>query len=230
MASLERWDMSAWVAAGARRRGAAGPGGCRFRLFASLGRQSFVSLQGAGVALCSVSSAAAAATCDRMLYFQRQSRQPGTFKMPAFGRHLICGAPPCRMWVAGRRRRLPRRCGSRGLGSRAAYTAQPAAGPRPAAALQLRVSRCCAARRSSDVSLLCLGWRRASCLMMQYAIMCRVWRGGRLRGKQVRRSSHVRQPLPAIPTAGQRQPPSPPGSATQQLLLALIKVPVLSCV
>ena len=34
----------------------------------------------------------------------------------------------------------------------------------------------------------------------------------------------------AAPDLEVRQPPSPPGSATQQLLLALIKVPVLSCV
>ena len=86
--------MSAWVAAGARRRGAAGRGAAASDCRQALAAKALCHFRVAGVALCSVSSAAAAATCDKMLYFQRQSRQPVTFKMPAFGRHLMCGAPP----------------------------------------------------------------------------------------------------------------------------------------
>ena len=48
---------------------------------------------------------------------------------------------------------------------------------------------------------LSLGCQQAS-QHMQYAMMRRVWQGGRLRGKQVRRSCHVWQPLPAISAAG----------------------------
>ena len=51
---------------------------------------------------------------------------------------------------------------------------------------------------------LSLGCQHAS-QHMQYAMICRVWRGGRLWGMQVRRSCRVRQPQPVI-FAAVRQP------------------------
>ena len=112
VASLERWACQhGWrlvPGVGVQQV----PGAAASDCSQALAAKALCHFRVAGVALCSVSSAAVAATCDKMLYFQRQSRQPVTFNMPAFGRYLMCGAPPCRMWLAGRRRRLPRRSGS----------------------------------------------------------------------------------------------------------------------
>ena len=96
VASLERWACQHWrrLVPGVGVQQA--PGGCRAASDCSqaLAAKALCHFRVAGVALCSVSSAAAAATYDKMLYFQRRSRQPVTFKMTAFGRHLMCGAPP----------------------------------------------------------------------------------------------------------------------------------------
>ena len=115
---------------------------------------------------------------------------------------LMHGAQICGFWRAGpllchRRSRHARQSRQQGRVCRTASK-----GARSTVAMQLQVAQCCTSRPSSDVSLLCLGWQRASCLMMQCAMICRVWRGGRLRGMQVRRSCRVRQPQPAISAAG----------------------------
>ena len=98
--------------------------------------------------------------------------------MSAFARHLTCGVPPNRMWPAGQRQ-FPHHRGSRGPGSGADSIAQPAAGTRPAAVLQLRASEqmmCLVTqRRSQPVVSVC---QHAPRLMMPCPTFCRGLTGG----------------------------------------------------